>query len=886
MAAGLQKAFTVFRKPRPSRGPKGLLQGGPDTHAHQCPGIRANSNNHLWRWWLPLVAAVFLLGCGGSDGDTPSGLCIAGRLMAAAGNATDGDINDPEADYLPNDGFQQAQPLSNPVYLGGYVNVAGSGPDGRSKNSGDLDDFFVADLEGAETIRLALPGGSSANGAMIDLKLFAFDDTSAPVDSALNITTTACLKVGRAGRYYLQVHAAAGAAIYHLIIGKSGLTATGNRHSEKPDFVPGQVLVRLKSSPAMAKGRSLLGTLAAKTTEYSPGRFLLQFEGARQMDTALRSLAAENRLRIMDFSRQAVSKAATMELVRRLRLNPEIAWAEPNYIRRALLEPNDPYFALQWNLDLINLDRAWDQSTGNPDVVVAVIDSGIVSSHPDLADKIVAGYDFISSVANAGDGDGPDDDPEDTGQASPPFHGTHVAGIIGASFDNGIGISGAGGDTKIMPVRVLGKNGATDADLVRAILFAAGLNPISDGSGSTLPARPADIINLSLGGPSASRALQDALDQARAAGVIIISASGNDGSDAPSFPAAANGVVSVAGVDVMGRQGRYSNFGPSIDLAAPGGDLTTDLNRDGYADAIPSTLAVKTSNAITATYGFYEGTSMAAAHVSGVAALMKAVRPSLTPDQFDAYLAGGTLTCDAGSPGRDDIYGYGILDAARAVEAAGSDPPTVLLASPPVLIMEAGQSLATLFVRSIGSGDAAVDNVLSDKSWLEVIPDNIDADGCGSYLVSVDRSGLSGGIHTATIGFRTAAANDPLTIQAAVDVLPDPAANTGHLYLLVRNSSDTETVAEAELDPENGVYNFNFSSLAAGSYILMAGTDLDNDGTINEMGEAVGGYGSIFSPEPIEPDATTSNINFSVGFNRRPFNRLAFSATKERHPRR
>ncbi len=835
----------------------------------------------VWRkiFFLIIISSCCPLGCGDSGSGSSSGLKISGSVLVAAGNAIDSDTNDPRANFISNNSFQEAQTISNPAYLGGYVNVAGSGPDGRSKNSGDPDDYFLIDLQAADIIRLAIPGGTPSSDTRLDLKLFNSDDTATPVASATAITSTASLGIDQAGSYYIQVHASSGATIYHLIIGENGLTASGTLQVEKQEFVPGQVLVRLKSEPGMAKSRGFLGSMAWKTAEYSPGRFLLQFEDARQIEAALRSLAGVGKSEKGNVNRQPVSEDATMELVCRLRSSPEVAWAEPNYVRKGLLLPSDPYYALQWNLDLLNFDRAWDLSTGSQDVIVAVIDSGIVSTHPDLAAKLVAGYDFISSATNAGDGDGPDADPEDTGVASPPFHGTHVAGIIGAAFDNGIGISGTGGHTKIMPVRVLGKSGATDADLVQAILFAAGLNPKNNGSGSTLPARPADIINLSLGGPSASQALQDALDQARDAGVIIFAAAGNDGSDALSFPAAANGVVSVAGVDIMGRQGWYSNYGSTIDLAAPGGDLTTDLNRDGYADAIVSTMAERTSSGVSSTYCFYEGTSMAVAHASGVAALMKAVRPMLSPDQFDAYLASGALTFDAGTLGRDDLYGYGILDAARAVDAAGSDPPAILLASPSPLLFESGQESATLYLHSIGSTGITAGEVVADQGWLQVAAGKVNSDGIGSYTVSIDRNGLAGGIHTATISFRTSATNDPLQVPVAVDVLPDPGASTGHLYLLLRNASNTETVTEAEIDPQSGIYSFNFSALDPGTYFLIAGTDLDNDGIINETGEAVGGFGSIFSLEPLEPDATNDNISFRIGFNQRPLNQLTFSTS-------
>ncbi len=829
---------------------------------------------------LTVFFLLLLQGCGGSGGSqSPAGKpTLEGKIWATGASKIDSDVNDPQAPFSPNDSFEQAQQLSIPVYLGGYVNLAGSGPSGRSHDSGDRDDYFVVNLEGNETLRLALPDTAAENGALLDLKLFDANDTTTPVDSALNISFTAYLEAPSAGTFYVQVHAVSGATIYHLIIGQAGLLATAmiQQPTAPVQFVPGQILLRFKPGISSSAGRNLVSSIASGARQYSPGRYLLRLDETRQVNRALKVLgAAPYQGLTKSASPQQSLKDATLYLLKQLRCRPDIAWAEPNYVRKALLVPNDPFYRLQWHYKLLNLPKAWDQTTGSSDVIVAVIDSGIVASHPDLSSKLVAGYDFISNASNAGDGDGIDDNPEDPGQGSPPFHGTHVAGTIGAAFGNSTGGTGVAGRARIMPVRVLGQNGATDADLVQAILFAAGLNPQTGSSGETIPQQAADIINISLGGPSASAALQDAVDQARAQGVIIVSASGNDGTAALSYPAALDGVVSVAGVDISAAQAWYSNYGPSVDLAAPGGDISTDLNRDGYVDGVLSTLASKSGTSLETCYGYYEGTSMAAAHVSGVAALMKSVRPALTPAEFDAYLSAGSLTFDAGMSGRDDIYGHGILDAARAVEAAGSAPPAVLLAKPAVVRLGYDQPSVTLFIQKVGTGDAGIENVQSDQAWLQATPLSVDNAGIGSYSISVDRSGLSGGVHVGRIILNNKGTINPFEVKVVVEVLPDLDADVGHLYLLLRNSTNAETIDRLEINAQNGTYDFTFSKLEPGNYTLLAGTDLDNDGIINEQGEAVGSYISFSNQQPVVLSDNATGIDFLVGFDQNPFGNIA-----------
>jgi hypothetical protein len=281
------------------------------------------------------------------------------------------------------------------------------------------------------------------------------------------------------------------------------------------------------------------------------------------------------------------------------------------------------------------------------------------------------------------------------------------------------------------------------------VLYAAGLENVS----KTFPSQRADIINLSLSGTNYSFLEQDIYDAVRAEGVIVVAAGGNNASSQPVYPAAYDGVLAVSGVDINEQQAHYSNFGSYIDLAAPGGDISVDLNGDGNGDGVLSTAAsVDLIGNLSYGYSYLEGTSMAAAHASGVIALMKAVNPTLTPDVLDELLVSGSITQDLGGPGRDDLYGYGLIDAQKAVLAAA---PALLTVSPASLDFGTELSSVDLTVDKIGPGLLTILSVSDDAAWLSTAKDPAVGDGDvpARYSVQVDRTGLAPGDYGATISF-------------------------------------------------------------------------------------------------------------------------------------
>lgn len=332
------------------------------------------------------------------------------------------------------------------------------------------------------------------------------------------------------------------------------------------------------------------------------------------------------------------------ELIADYQRNPEVEYAEPNYLLEAQLIPNDPYWNYQWHLQGIKMPKAWDLVSG-AGAVVAIIDTGVAYEDygrnykiaPDLAGtSFVPGYDFVNDDEHANDDNG---------------HGTHLAGTIAQATNNNIGVAGIAYRAAIMPIKVLDKRGrGSYYDLAQALIWATD--------------HGAKIINLSVGGTYQARYLEEALAHAYNNGVTIVAASGNSGRKFVYYPAAYDQyVIAVGATRFDETKTYYSNFGAGLDLVAPGGDLRVDQNGDRYGDGILQQ-TFQTYRPTRFSYYFYQGTSMAAAHVSGIAALLWS-RGLTQPAQIREALEQSAK--DKGPAGWDENYGFGLVDAAAAL---------------------------------------------------------------------------------------------------------------------------------------------------------------------------------------------------------------------------
>jgi serine protease len=423
-----------------------------------------------------------------------------------------------------------------------------------------------------------------------------------------------------------------------------------------------QLIIKYRSTAAASVRADLQTMSSAHTLLNQAG---VQMRPLRRNAQDAHVMKLDRRMAVDDLAAVARAMAAA---------DPEIEYAEPDRLLQIQLTPNDSLYSSQWHYydatGGLNVPTAWDQASGTG-VVVAVLDTGI-RPHADLAGQTVAGYDMIVDTAVSNDGNGRDGDPSDPGDwvaagecavgdpaQSSSWHGTHVAGTIAALTNNTTGVAGVAFGAKVQAVRVLGKCGGYTSDIADGITWASG------GTVAGVPANPtpAKVINMSLGGGGAcGTTTQNAINGARSRGTVVVVAAGNSNLNASNFnPANCAGVVTVAAVNRLGGKSYYSNFGAAVDVAAPGGDMRTNA-----ADGILSTLNSGTSAPGADNYAYYQGTSMATPHVAGVAALMLAKNPALTPDQVESLLKSSARAF----PATCSQCGTGIVNAAAAVTAA------------------------------------------------------------------------------------------------------------------------------------------------------------------------------------------------------------------------
>ncbi|MFD4370171.1 S8 family serine peptidase [Streptomyces sp. NPDC058486] len=445
-----------------------------------------------------------------------------------------------------------------------------------------------------------------------------------------------------------------------------------------------------------------------------------------------------------DFGRRLGTGAALIDLgvalgkndldavIAAFKANPDVAYVVPDARMYATAAaPNDSLYSRQWDLFEsaagMNVPGAWDKATGKG-IKVAVIDTGYVA-HSDLAANIVDGYDFISSTKTANDGDGRDGDAADpgdwltrgecgtdrfgnpvpAGDTDSSWHGTHVAGTIAAATNNDKGIAGVAYDAKIQPVRVLGKCGGSTADIIDAITWASG------GTVQGVPNNPtpAHVINMSLGGDGAcDQGTQSAINSAVGRGTTVVVAAGNSNANAGNYtPSSCDNVISVAAGDREGNRARYSNYGDAVDITAPGGETNVRP-----ADGILSTVDTGTRAPAGETYKAYQGTSMAAPHIAGLAALLYEAKPGITPGDVETAVKNNARALPGSCGGG---CGAGLADAAATLGKGGGTDPTptptpgtnVFTNTDDVAIPDAGIYWTTSTIQVSGRQGSGPDNL-------------------------------------------------------------------------------------------------------------------------------------------------------------------------------
>ena len=850
-----------------------------------------------------VILSLLLVGCG-SGGTTNSSFpstepsptppivnktfSISGTISSAALVGIDSDVNDPTSEiHTRNNTFATAQAIENFYTINGFATKSPTNfLTDRFQSSTDNIDNYRVTLQAGQTIRLQVVDfeSTSLTGADFqgDLDLILFDDQGTELTRSQSASEFEALTVPGNGDFYIQVLAYNGTSKYVLSIDPVNSFTSQSTTNSPLKFVLNEAIIKFKPSTTqtlkttMQFGFSHASNERAVLSNFTPTQaqaFISKQSNLQEETLFLAELKALNP--------ESYEHYTTLNTIKALNQRDDIEYASPNYIRSIQKTPNDTHYSKQWHYPAMNLPQAWDLTTGKPEtgnVIVAVIDTGVFLEHEDLQNQFVSGYDFISSPDRALDGDGIDSNPDDPGDSlqagKSSWHGTHVAGTIAATTNNTFGTAGVAWNAKIMPLRVLGFDGGTNYDIAQAILFASGLPNDSE----TTPSQKADIINLSLGGPAPETIegfnfTQSIINQARAAGVIVVAAAGNDNSSELFYPASYQGVISVSATNYNDEAAPYSNFGEQVDVASPGGDLTQDQNNDGFIDGVLSTVVDDSTGSRKSTYAFYQGTSMAAPHVAGVLALMRSIYPDLSPVDVDTLLAEGSITKDLGAAGRDNIFGHGLLDAFKAVKEAqklangGVLPPQPPLFSAFPSNLSMGSSSNSSITISNPGSPAKITSVTDNADWLIVSADNIDANGLGSYNINIDRTNLSDSSYSATITFEIDTA-ESLIVQITMIVgSVSLEGDIGAQYVLLINPTSGEVVSQAFTNKNiDSNINYQFDGVSPGTYYILAGSDVDNDLIICQLGESCGAYPVLSQISNITvTDKAISELNFVSG---------------------
>jgi serine protease len=656
--------------------------------------------------------------------------------------------------------------------------------------------------------------------------------------------------------------------------------------------------INLNGSGLAAQGQSAQGQSVQGESDVIPGRVILEFKpGLRTQSFSPLQARAQGQTRNLEpvralaqgatlYALSGATRSETVQAAQTLAARSDVLYAEPDRRIHALqtsslaaVTPNDPLFVDAWwlsgNLGSLNAVNAWKTSTGLTstglngsglgETVIAVIDTGVALNHPDLQDKILPGYDFISNVTIAADGDGRDANPDDPGDEGLTFHGSHVSGLAAASSNNSQGMTGVSWGSRLLPVRVLGVGGGAISDFVDAVIWSAGL-PVA---GVPTNLHPATVINASLGGEgTCSSATQTAIHRAIQAGSSVVVAAGNDQQQDAwnANPGNCDGVITVGASEPGGAFASYSNKGARLDLIAPGGSPAQGL-----------TSTVKTTSGAFG-YAIKSGTSMATPLVSGTVALIKSVNPNLTPAQIRTVLA-SSLQPMPGCPLPDaDTCASGLLDAARALEItkalpAGAQADFDLQVARPVVANTSGTQAIQVpfqvitsngFIEAINwsfepnssgitGSFANPSSTAGNTLTFNTLTLNTGAATPGTYTVRIKGSNATGTIsRSSRLLVRVLAFNPPSLNNVQIKAF----------YLLGTSGFDSSKSKQVSIgNTTTGA--FSVDGLEVGEYRVTAWKDMDANGTIN-AGDWYGVYQQAGLVARVKPPVATVKITLEV----------------------
>ena len=474
--------------------------------------------------------------------------------------------------------------------------------------------------------------------------------------------------------------------------------------------------------------------------------------------------------------------------------NPHVEFIENNFLAEASVIPNDSYYSSQWHLPKINAPSGWDITSGSESIPIAIIDSGVDPDHPDLAGKLITGYNFLGSNTDTHDVLG---------------HGTAVAGTAAAMTNNITGVAGIACDNPIMPLVVLNSsNYASYYDISRAITYA-----VDHG---------VKVLNISIGGSSSSSTLQSAADYAWNKGALIFASAMNNNTSTPYYPAACNHVVAVSATTSTDTKASFSSYGTWVDISAPGASIYTTKDGGGY--------------------GYWSGTSFASPLTAGLAALIWSINPSLTNTQVYDILTQNAD--DLGTLGFDQYFGFGRINALKSLLAAIENAPDIDTTAPVASITSPSNNATISGVISVSI--SASDNVGVSKVELYINGNLYASDSSSPYTFSWDTTKYANGNYTLTATAYDGSGNVGQSATVTVTVLnqqdtiapkasitsPSNGFTVGKKVTINATASDNIAVTKLELyidgvlksvtNTSSLSYNWNTNTASKGSHTITA----------------------------------------------------------------
>ena len=801
-------------------------------------------------------------------------------ILVSSTTVLDGDVPTPMNNgvgytKIPNDSLEEAATLITPSEVTGFVGdklieVLLRDEDGNavfdeegnaiynSLQTTDPEDWYKINTVPGLQIELAVEDyqqeveDADGNTTIVTNKptLLLYNSSGGLVNFTYTVDSTdeyQKINLPDTGIYYAVVAKDVGAAKYTLLLTPGSSASNTSFESSKDSFVKGEFIsyIPFKGNldnyvdnyPEFTQNENLNQKLSYIDNSNFMGLRVLDFDVESEYfeifgnDTLLDSdeLNINNPEQVFYLKQWSV-------LQHFIKLNPKLN-LEFNKIHQKLGFTQDTYWDYQWGLQLMGLDKVLN-ATGQTakDVAVAVIDSGSPSETSTAwttSHFLQGGFDFIDN----------DSDPFDSADVASNSHGTHVATTISAAND-GNNINGFGIYT--VPFRVFGPTGgASQSDVTNSMLFAAGLPNITGTiySGSV----PIRVVNMSLGsiGGGCSSAYRNAIADVTNAGVTVVSSSGNSAEESPGvkgYPASCDNVISVGAVNPLSQRAYYSTYNDALDVAAPGGTTGTDLNGDGQSDGI---LAFDGSENLA----YYQGTSMASPHAAGAIALIYALKPEWDAVQMEAFIKSGFFTDDIGAEGKDDEFGYGLvnLDKAFTNLIDGGLDFTYATITPGSFNFGYTDTEKIVTVEKVGSGDLSVTELTSPNADLVAITAvDVDSSGFGTYKISLTRADYPDGTYNGSV---VATFSD------------DSKSNVNFTYSIGAERGSPEIgYVLAYLYDDNGDYykgwriqlgagglTFQVTDIDIGTYKWLFSTNIDSDGYIRGYGEIWENYPELTS---------------------------------------